>query len=72
MIFTTHKRPHRHDILDMEGRLWRYKNKKSNMRHNSTRRRYYYRQGRKLKPYFRDMILDGVTWNIDLRDMFEE
>lgn len=71
MIITTHKRPHRHDRLWLNETCNR-KDRKSNLNHNATRKRYYYRQGRKLKPYFRDIITKGVTWNIDFRDMFEE
>lgn len=73
MIITTNKRPHRHDIIDMTDKKDNLKkDRKSNLNHNATRKRYYYRQGRKLKPYFRDIITKGVTWNIDFRDMFEE
>lgn len=73
IVVTTNKRPHRHDIIDMTDKKDNLKkDRKSNLNHNATRKRYYYRQGRKLKPYFRDIITKGVTWNIDFRDMFEE
>lgn len=73
IVMTTNKRAHRHEInWNTDKKETRRDDHKGNLHHHATKRREGYKRQREEIEIDYIVMAEGITWNFDFRDLFED